>query len=243
MLDYLSHRKQDGPMESAAKRKRPGTGLWLWLKAFFVWFLARVLLFTVRLRVRGEKNLHEARQADRPLLFAFWHGRQLGLFKANPEESLAVMTSLSRDGQMQSMICERFGLQVVRGSSSRSGLAGLLAMGKKLKQGVSVAVAVDGPRGPAFETKPGIVALAKVSACPIVPISIGYRRSWEFERAWDRFQVPKPFTLATVVYAKPLFVPASSTRQQLASLTEELNSRLRLITEEADRSTIGGQSV
>ena len=32
----------------------------------------------------------------------------------------------------------------------------------------------------------------------------GFRRRWELSRAWDRFQIPKPFTRATVVLGEPI---------------------------------------
>jgi lysophospholipid acyltransferase (LPLAT)-like uncharacterized protein len=173
-------------------------------KAFFIWLIARLLLATVRLRVLHAERLALARESGGPLLFAFWHGRQLALFKANPERELAVMTSLSRDGQMQSLVCRRFGLQVVRGSSSRAALTGLLALGRKLRAGVSIGLAVDGPKGPVFEAKPGICALAQQADMPIVPITVGFASSWLLSKTWDQFRIPKPFTRAVVAYGEPI---------------------------------------
>ncbi len=126
------------------------TSWWIRIKAFVIWLIARIVLFTVRLKVHKLENLEEARKHQKPIVYAFWHGRQLGLFKANPEKRLTILASLSRDGAMQALICKKFGLEVVRGSSSRGGLSGLMALGRKLRSGSAIAMAVDGPKGPAF---------------------------------------------------------------------------------------------
>jgi lysophospholipid acyltransferase (LPLAT)-like uncharacterized protein len=215
-----------------AHTDRPG--LWLRIKALVVWLGARLLLASVRIRVLHGEHLRAARQAGRPIVYAFWHGRQLGLFKANPEPTLAVMTSLSRDGTLQSLVCGRFGLQVVRGSSSRAGLSGLLALSRKLRQGVAVGLAVDGPRGPVHQVKQGVVGLAQATGAQLVPITIGYRRKWELTRAWDRFQIPKPFTRATVVYGQPIPVAPRRSRADLAATAEQVGDCLRAMTAEAD---------
>jgi lysophospholipid acyltransferase (LPLAT)-like uncharacterized protein len=208
--------------------------LWAKIKAFFVWLVARVVLATVRVRNLYLDRLARARELDRPVLYAFWHGRQLALFKANPEARLTVMTSLSRDGEMQASVCRRFGLKVVRGSSSRRGFSGLLALGKRLKEGFSVGMAVDGPRGPAFEAKSGIVVLARRTGSPIVPITAAFGRSLELKKAWDRFLIPLPFAKATVAYGEPILVSRKATSQQMRDTTARLTESLRALTSEVD---------
>lgn len=220
----------------AAGPNRRFTAIWLAWQAWLIWALARLLLALVRIRQRHGERLQRAQAGGGPLLYAFWHGRQLALFKANPERGrrLAVMTSLSRDGCLQSLVCRRFGLEVVRGSSSRSGLAGLVAMGRRLRAGVSVGVAVDGPRGPAAVAKPGIIALAWTAGVPIVPITVGFRRRWVLRRAWDRFAIPKPFTRATVAFGEPLWVARRPEGCDAPGLAAELGRRLRELDAEVD---------
>ncbi len=225
-------------MTAGRKGTRPSLGTWI--KAFLVWLAAHVLMATVRFRVRHVERLERARESGKAVLYAFWHGRQLALFKANPESRLAVMTSLSRDGEMQSLICRWFGLDVVRGSSSRSGLSGLLALTRSLKQGTAVGVAVDGPRGPAFEAKPGITTLARVSGSSVVPITVGFRRRWELGRTWDGFQIPKPFTIATVAYGEPIVVSADASRDAVRQATQRLTASLRTLTAEVDEPSGAG---
>lgn len=214
--------------------RRTEAGWWTRFKAFVVWLVARLVLATVRVRVLHGERLDRARAGGGPLIFAFWHGRQLGLFKANPARKLAVLASHSRDGAMQARICRRFGLEVVRGSSSRGGMAGLLALGRTMRRGCSVGMAVDGPRGPAFEAKPGTVALARAQRAPVVPITIGYRRRIQLGGAWDRFQIPVPFTRAVVAYGEPLQIDPGGSPEQVQELTARLAGSLRELTAEVD---------
>jgi len=210
--------------------------LWIRIKAFVVWLLAKIVLATLRLRVSGLDNVEAAGSGGRPVLYAFWHGRQLALLRANPAPRLTVMTSLSRDGEMQTGVMRRFGLEVVRGSSSRGGLAGMLALSRCLSDGSSVGMAVDGPRGPAFVAKPGIVALARRSGAAIVPLTAGFRRRLQLKRAWDRFNIPMPFTRSLVVFGKPIRVQSQAKPAEMEKTAAMLTEALRELTEDADRA-------
>jgi lysophospholipid acyltransferase (LPLAT)-like uncharacterized protein len=204
------------------------------LSAFVLWVVTRLLLLTVRVKTVYSERLTQARSTGKPLLYAFWHGRQLALFKANPECQMAVLSSFSRDGEMQARICRRFGFQVVRGSSSRGGLAGLMRLGRCVRSGFSIGLAVDGPKGPAFEAKPGIVALSRRSGAPILPVTAGFRRAFTFRRAWDEFQLPMPFTTAVVAFGEPILVGNNVSVSEQLRLTSALTESLRTLTSEVD---------
>jgi lysophospholipid acyltransferase (LPLAT)-like uncharacterized protein len=215
----------------------PGiNSVWTRIKAWIICLLARLLFLTIRVRLRHEDRIDAARRSGRPLLYAFWHGRQLGLLKGNPERGkrLAILTSQSRDGQLQTGVMRCFGLEVVRGSSSRGGLAGLVGLTRKLRSGASVGMAVDGPRGPIFDAKPGIFALARQSGSPIVPISVGFSRYWELRRTWDGFRIPKPFATAWIVVGQPRYVDRGPGVYTLSEQTESLSGALCELTELAD---------
>jgi lysophospholipid acyltransferase (LPLAT)-like uncharacterized protein len=220
--------------------RRPLHSFWIWFEALILWLVAYVLLATIRMKVLHQERLFEARQAGKPILFAFWHGRQLALFKANPERRLVVLASLSRDGALQTQVCKRFGVLSVRGSSSRRGLSAMLRLGKMLATGVSVGLAVDGPRGPLFVAKRGILALARARGCPVVPMTVGFRRKLELRRTWDRFQIPVPFTRATVAYGVPLWVPSDIDASSLEEMAARLTNDLRSLTAEVDGASLAG---
>ncbi|RLB75387.1 MAG: hypothetical protein DRH24_19665 [Deltaproteobacteria bacterium] len=208
--------------------------MWIRLKAFLIWFVARILLGTLRLRMLHVDRLTRARQDGRPVIYAFWHGRQIAYFYHRPEKRLTVMTSLSADGELQTQICRRFGLDVARGSSSRGGLRALVGLSRALREGQSVGMAVDGPRGPAEEPKAGVLALAQQSGVSIIPISVGYSRKRVLRRAWDGFQIPKVFSRAVMGYGKALAVPRDANPDDLEALRLALRDALLALGTEVD---------
>ena len=104
-------------------------------------------------------------------LYAFWHGRQFLLVPYFGSWGITLMSDVSWAGEIQTRILEKFGYNVVRGSSSRKGMRALLSLKKSLDEGYASALAVDGPHGPAFKVKPGIAYLSKKMKYPIFPIT------------------------------------------------------------------------
>jgi lysophospholipid acyltransferase (LPLAT)-like uncharacterized protein len=105
-------------------------------------------------------------------------------------------------------VLESFGFLTVRGSSSRGGMRALVAARKLMdEQGVGIIFTVDGPRGPRHKVKPGAVFLARLAGSPIVPVRVVMSRAKVFHRAWDKFQLPLPFSKCTIIYGDPVIVP------------------------------------
>ena len=72
-----------------------------------------------------------------------------------------------------------------------------------------MAFAVDGPRGPYWEVKPGALLAARRAGGVMVPMGSAVHRGKTFARAWDRFELAWPFTRVTVVLGPPLPPPAA----------------------------------
>ncbi len=157
------------------------------LAALAVFFI-RLLRLTWRVRVAGP-----APPADRRAIFCFWHGRQAGLLAYPLRRETVVMTSLSRDGALQSRIMRALGFAVVRGSSSRAGAAGLKGLVDAVRAGADAALAVDGPRGPAFRAKNGAAHAALKTEAVLLPMAVRASSHWRFARSWDDYRLPKPF--------------------------------------------------
>ena len=133
--------------------------------------LVRLLGGTLRLRVEGADALVPLWTAARPMIYCVWHGRILmtpwlnsRLRRTHGARAVSVLASRSRDGSLVSGYVSRFGLDVVRGSSSRGGAAALRALVTAVRGGRDVALVPDGPRGPRGQLGPGVVALAGLTA-------------------------------------------------------------------------------
>ncbi len=112
-------------------------------------------------------------------------------------QRLAVLTSPSRDGGLLSAVVRRFGVESVRGSSSRRGGVALRELHSKLDEGCDVIITPDGPRGPVYTLGPGIIFLAAQTGLPLLLVQVKYERCWKL-KSWDRFRIPKPFSKVVI---------------------------------------------
>ncbi len=203
--------------------------------------LIRALGASLRLRTLGEEHLAAARRVapGGHVVFAFWHGRQLPLVYTWRGRDVAILTSLSRDGTLQSLVLGGLGYHIVRGSTSRGAVRGLVGMIRAVDEGRDAAFAVDGPRGPYHDVKPGVLFLARRTHLPVVPITSAAVRARIFADAWDRYLLPYPFSPTVVAYGTHLMVPPEADEEALALLGEQLGQRLDELTGAAERALTG----
>lgn len=140
-----------------------------------------------------------------PWVLAFSHGQQLALLGWRRRRETLVLVSLSDDGELQAGVMAKQGLEVVRGSTSRGGARGLAAIVRAMrKRAVDAAFAIDGPRGPMGVVQGGALVAATRTDGWIVPMASAGRVVHVLTRAWDRFEIPLPFTRVVVVLAPPI---------------------------------------
>lgn len=170
-------------------------------------------------------------------IYAFWHGRQLLLLYAHRNTGYVIPSSESKDGEIQAGILRRFGYEVVRGSSKRKGERALLGLVDGLRKGKCIALAVDGPRGPIYEVKQGIIYLAGKLDKPIVPVVMSAEKYWILEKIWDKYMLPKPFSRCVIRYGEPITVHGVSD-EELGRKRTELTEALNAVMEKADRTFV-----
>lgn len=185
-------------------------------------FLGALLSFVVRLWVASLRVTVVGAPPAGGYALAFFHGSQmLGLRwrLSHAPRPLAVLVSHSRDGELQAALLRRLGFVIVRGSSSRGGAQGLRGLVRAARGGCDSATAVDGPRGPLHQAKPGILALARLSKVPIVPLGAAGARVHVLQRAWDQFQIPWPFSRVSIVLGPPI---SATPQTNEATITEAI---------------------
>jgi len=177
------------------------------LGAVLAW-LVRAWHLTLRVERRNSAVFTDPQLRARRPVIMLWHDEIFPLIPAHAGERMACVVSQSRDGEILSTVLESFGFLTVRGSSSRGGMRALVAARKLMdEQGVGIIFTVDGPRGPRHKVKPGAVFLARLAGSPIVPVRVVMSRAKVFHRAWDKFQLPLPFSKCTIIYGDPVIVP------------------------------------
>jgi lysophospholipid acyltransferase (LPLAT)-like uncharacterized protein len=167
--------------------------------------LVRLLAATWRYRIHGWDRVAAARASGRPVVYILWHSRILPLLYHRRDERMALLISRHRDGGYLAELSERWGYQVVRGSSQRGGEVGLLGLVRCLRGGAEVALTPDGPRGPAERMKPGALAAAQHANALVIAAGARASAAWWIE-SWDRFCLPKPFATVDIAYGAPFDV-------------------------------------
>jgi len=206
--------------------------------AWLLYVLIKMVGATLRYRWTDRSGWFEDGKAG-PAAFCVWHNRlalsMIAYFnyvkKRNQTAGLAVMVSASKDGGFLSGILECFGVQPVRGSSSRRGAQALRELTTWGRRGYDLAVTPDGPRGPRYIVQDGIIALAQLTKMPIIPVS--YRLGWKITaKSWDRFQIPLPFSRCEMIYEKPIFVPREASESEREAFRIQLEQVLQSISKD-----------
>ncbi|MCJ7615574.1 MAG: lysophospholipid acyltransferase family protein, partial [Desulfobacterales bacterium] len=164
--------------------------------------LIDILFYTTRIELKGFEKV-EPIINSRKFIWAVWHSRLLLPNYLSKGLEGTAMVSGSEDGEFVARILKRQGHEAIRGSTTRGGIKALSALIKKLKEKQRVSIIIpDGPQGPRFKVKLGIIILARETGYPILPFSYSAKKMKVFS-SWDRFILPYPFTKCLGIYGKP----------------------------------------
>ena len=237
------------PKIQIADRGRPlGSSFQVWMDYRLIPFLAALALkamrCTIRVRREGDTEFRALVERGEHIILTFWHRRLVMMTLAYPfrrtnakgeARGLAVLSSDSKDGERSAATWRWFGVHAVRGTAAGDGAKALVRMIRAVKDDWDFAITPDGPRGPAGQLKPGVIALAKKSGAWIVPVCVAYSRVWRLN-TWDAMLVPKPFSRIVVRYGAPFQVPGGSDERLLGKRLEDGLNELEDWAEDFNRA-------
>jgi lysophospholipid acyltransferase (LPLAT)-like uncharacterized protein len=206
------------------------------LAAAMIYGLIRVVSATIRYEWRDTTGLLSVNKTQ-PVIFCIWHNRlalclevsRVYLRGIQRPCQLAAMVSASKDGGLLARVLELFGVQPVRGSTSRRGRQAMLELVTWAERGYDLAITPDGPRGPCYRVQEGVIALAQLTGRPILPVS--YHLAWKIRvKSWDRFQIPLPFTKCVMHLTPPIWVPREASEPEREEIRKQVEERLRSVT-------------
>jgi len=200
--------------------------------------LTALVLAVIGATLRFEVIAEEGAVPEQPPttgIFCFWHRCTLLAGWYFRKFHCSILISRSFDGELITRTLRLLGYDAVRGSSSRGGAAGLLALQGVIERGLPVVFTADGPRGPIYQTKVGPVKLAQMTGQPMGSFYLLPERAWVM-RSWDQFLIPKPFSRVAVSWSRKVDAPApGADAESLERTRQELNDaleRARLRAEE-----------
>jgi lysophospholipid acyltransferase (LPLAT)-like uncharacterized protein len=217
------------------RRLTPGRLFVYRIAVMVAYCVGRFLWWSTRMQPPiGLERAREAVREHRSLIPAYWHQHMLYGVRALLDLQadglkLGFLISPSVDGAAPSMLVQRIGGHVIRGSSTHTGARALRDYYETIvKQQISPAITPDGPKGPLHEFKPGAVLLAQLTGKPILLVSVAASRTWCFG-TWDRFELPLPFSRVQIAYGEPTRVPRVLNADGIARLQLEMADKLQAL--------------
>jgi lysophospholipid acyltransferase (LPLAT)-like uncharacterized protein len=169
-------------------------------------------------------------EEGRPVMLAIFHEELFALTGFGLRYlhgRFATVASDSRDGELIAQVLERIGFLVARGSSTRGGLKALKQLRRYMEEGRIGVITVDGPRGPRRKPKEGAVYLSQRAGALLVPVRAHCDSVHVFQKTWDHFQVPMPFSRCRVLPGAPIAFSAEKlSAEELARKNNELERAL-----------------
>lgn len=175
-------------------------------------FLGAMLIRIVYLT--SKKNFSTDSLPSEPIIYACWHGDLMFFAHSylrykNPPHVKAVISS-HFDGTLIAKTLQKFGLEIIAGSSNKNAARVLIQAIKALKEGYDIGITPDGPRGPRHEVADGVIAMAEKTGAKVILVEIRAKKYWQLS-SWDKFVVPKPFGEINFYYSEPLEIKGMET--------------------------------
>ncbi len=173
-----------------------------------------------RVEIVGRQRL----DSSAPVIFALWHGQMaslLGGVSVVGSGRVAMLAAPWAQARFVGQVVAPLGISFVE---APTGSASLVRAARKLQQGWSMAVAVDGPAGPVGHARSGASMLSRMTGAPVVPVTATARPVWVPEGFWDRAAVPLPCARVEIHVGVPIAAPAG--RAQVKAHVAEVQRQL-----------------
>lgn len=203
--------------------------------AFLAALYIRLVFLTCKWDVIGKEIPESYLQSKKPFIVCFWHGR-LGMlacawtWKVRP---FRMLLSAHRDGRLIGQTVAHFGIKSIWGSTQRGGTQALREMLKILRNGETIGITPDGPRGPNQEASIGVITLAKLAEVDMIPITFSTSRRVRL-KTWDGFHLPLPFGRGVFLWGKPISPPKSRDEESLEAARVQLETEMTELQNKAD---------
>lgn len=185
-----------------------------------------ILRITVKVKITGRENLGEHSNH----IFCLWHSYvPVALQSVVPTIPVALDRSPQAWMQHPSwymkpvhVLLRLMGVdKLVLGSTGHAGREAAEQLVEDLRRGCSTVLNPDGPHGPAFTLKKGILHMSLQSQVPIVTMQFTPSRFLEFD-TWDRKKLAYPFSTIELKMGNPIQVTSDNFDEAYTRIIKEL---------------------
>ncbi len=171
---------------------------------------------------------------DAKSIICGWHGRSFVFGNFYRKRGYWVVISQSRDGDIQNHIFSKLGYKTIRGSTGRGGVRAAIEAIRALREGGTMAMTPDGPRGPSHVVQGGVMLMALKSGAALIPVGISARPRLLI-KSWDRFMVPVPFARGIMIFGEPMSIPQGADEEAVEAVRLQLESEMNRLEIEAEQ--------
>jgi len=197
--------------------------------------LARIWFKTCKVTIINEEVYREYASNDTPVVVGTWHRATLYFLYFFGHLRPMIMISQSKDGEFLAHYTSAMGAIPARGSSSRGGKKALKEMQHHLTSGgKACATVLDGPRGPAYVAKKGMIVLAKLTGSPFLPVIWSANRTLTIRNSWDKMVLPLPWSRVCVAFGDPIHIPRDITKREMERYRQMVEEWLNSMMAEVD---------
>jgi len=204
--------------------------------AFLLWAYLELIIRTIRWTRINDDGMADYVNGDRAAIGCFWHEHiplSITAKSTVRRRSTKALISLSPDGEFVARAMIRHDMPSIRGSSGKTSdkakaKGGVAAFREALQfladKGV-LAVAPDGPRGPARVLAVGVVSMAKRSQAGVFFMGLAAAPAKRLN-SWDRMVLPALFGRGCLVWDGPHYCPPDADDDAMDALAAEWGERL-----------------
>jgi lysophospholipid acyltransferase (LPLAT)-like uncharacterized protein len=197
---------------------------------FLFYLITKFTCFSIRWKCYHEDQKSNIFNNKNQYIFCCWHNRLfLGPHLLPRNRIINALQSSHSDGMITSIAFKYLGMNVILGSSMKGGMQAFRKMVKCIKNGESIAITPDGPKGPKETVKEGVIKLAQITGIPIIPL-VWSTKKFKLIDSWDNFVIPFPFSRGIYTFGKPIYVDKKISENNFEILRLEVESEIKRLT-------------
>lgn len=184
----------------------------------------------------GFEDMDASVARGEPVIFVLWHQRLIMapyLFDTSLGR-ICALTTAARAGRLAGQILVRLGFETIPMSSHKRHVALSREVLRRTKEGCSIGIAADGPRGPARISSGVPITWARMTGCRVFTVAFAERRVLKLP-TWDQQMLPLPFSRGVLMCQEWTDeVPKKPDEAEFEALRRSLETSLDEITDKAD---------
>ena len=223
------------------------------IQKFITFLIYLYLLFVYKTsskKFTGIEEVYKKIESKKPIIFAFWHNRLMMIpffahkvKKKIKSHNFMTLASKHGDGKFVGMVMEKFGLISILGSTkdNRKSSRGIDYSSMRkiidgLKNGYSLGITPDGPRGPNQQINGELINIARLTKASIIALSYSSSNFKIVQKSWDKFKIPLPFSKLFFVVDEIYFDAEKNSidDKDVLNLKKDITARLNTMQKKAD---------